>query len=196
MRLATLNWTLIMLAARAELSELQRSLSPPRATLRLVDTPSHPRTLDLLAYWRERVCNGGFVVGKDIPHRRIARVLGNLSIQEPVENGTDLLVRSSFAPGLYDFAGEAKGRRLSTMLAADAFALNQKIAMQAITERAPLFGNGQLMRDNRVEAHIEIGWLPILSPDRQYVWLLNCVFHFVRPENTDDHIAEWPNTTH
>ncbi len=47
-----------------------------------VDEPVHPGAKLLAGFWREREAAGGFVVGRDVPSRPLARILHNIALFE------------------------------------------------------------------------------------------------------------------
>ena len=63
-----------------------------------IDVPSQYGARLLLDYWRARQAEDGFVVGRDVPSRRLACVLRNLAIYEPIEDGRDFRVRRRVRP--------------------------------------------------------------------------------------------------
>jgi hypothetical protein len=143
-----------------------------------IEAPTHEGVKELLAYWT--ACNraGGFVMGRDIPSRAIARLTKHLVVMEPIGSGEDFRYRL-----VGSVLNHRLGRDITGMLVSDVFpetvvtdfllSLNK-----AIATGAPVFQDvrvsGVLGEVRRPEAVL----LPMKSPDQTATWVLNGVFYW------------------
>src|ERR1700749_2480688 len=65
-------------------------MPPLQLVFEQVPSPLHNDALSLLTFWRAREIDGGFVVGRDIPSRKIASFLRNIAFSEPIGDSRNL----------------------------------------------------------------------------------------------------------
>ncbi len=143
-----------------------------------VAEPSHPDARKLLDYWRARMAEGSFVVGRDIPARPIAKLLRNLAIYEPLPDGSDLRVRLAGDAIRTRFDAIVKGGMLSEFFPAAEFEQHLEGALGVLRSGEPRIIDSRLMRDDVVELHLEVVVLPVTAPDLAGRWVLVGVFYF------------------
>ena len=78
-----------------------------------IDVPSQYGARLLLDYWRARQAEDGFVVGATCRARRLACVLRNLAIYEPIEDGRDFRFRLAGTAFMRRFGRDVTGLKLS-----------------------------------------------------------------------------------
>ena len=87
-------------------SEVDQSAPDFRAKGGLIEGPRHPGAKLTFDVWQERMAQGGFVVGRDIPSRALGGVLRNLAVYEPLEGGEDFRIRVAGTAFFADGRGE------------------------------------------------------------------------------------------
>ncbi len=148
-----------------------------RDKFEVVETPNHPKAKKLLEFWRARDANG-IVIGRDIPSRPVADILSNISINEPIEGGSDCLVRLSGNAVDFRFGRSTTGKRLSEMFPPDEFQRHMATVHAVIESGKPIIV-GSRMTDGLIERlHMEVVHLPVLAPDRVTKWALVGIFYF------------------
>jgi hypothetical protein len=160
------------LAADATLPDLLDHYAP-------VETPRHPDAITLLAYWRGCVDAGdGFLIGRDIPARPIANLLRSLIVNEPLADGSDMMIRLAGAMVRRRFGGDIKGHLMSEIFPPRDFASHRASAFAAIRTGHPIIVDSSLKRGGVEELHTEALLLPVTARDRKSIWLLVGVFYF------------------
>jgi hypothetical protein len=135
----------------------------------------------LLEHWQEKVPEGGFVVGRDVPSRALACVLRNLALYEPIDGATDFRVRLAGAAFLRRFGREITGLKFSEICAPRTFERQRARMAGVIATAQPDIADIKLGRDARVFLHFETMLLPVWTPNRKSVWALSSLFYFDRP---------------
>ena len=156
-------------------------LEPLTEVLTPVAEPKHFGTRILADLWSERTAKGGFVVGEDVPSRRIARVMHNLVLFEPViEAGKvkDLRVRIAGDTVHMRFGYNPTGMLLSELFDEDEFASHIARTNEAIRTGTPIILRSELRRGRVVERRLEIAVLPVWNAARTERWILTGVFYF------------------
>jgi hypothetical protein len=144
-----------------------------------VDAPRHRDAIALLEYWRARMAaGGGFVVGRDIPARPIARLLRNVILWEPLAGNADLRVRLAGADVRRRFDMQLKGSLMSQMFSAEDAAVHLKSGFEVIAGGQPMVLDTSLRRGNVEELHTEVLLLPVTARDLKSAWLLASLFYF------------------
>jgi len=155
-----------------------RHIPDLRNDFALVAEPVHPGARQLLDYWRERVADGGFVVGRDIPARRVVKLLPNVTVYEPLADGSDLRVRLAGGAIRRRFGKEIKGRYMSELFSPEDFKRHHEDSREVLRSGAPAFVDSRLLRENNLEMHLEVVILPVTAPDKISPWLLIGLFYF------------------
>ncbi len=143
--------------------------------------PIQPGAISLLSFWREREALDGFVVGRDVPCRRIAPILRNISLFEPVGRPGDIhdmIVRVAGDALRERFGRDTKGARLSELLAKDVFEENIAQIGIALHRRAPYIVRTEYRRHHFVQRRQETVVLPVWSARRDARWVLTGTFYF------------------
>jgi hypothetical protein len=143
-----------------------------------VDVPRHPDAVRLLDYWRSCMAKGGFVVGRDIPARPIARILRSVILHEPFADGSDTRVRLAGADVRRRFDTDLKGRTMSMMFTPEDFKVHLKSSFEVMTSGVPMVLDSCLRRGDVEELHIEVLLLPVTARDLKSTWLLAGLFFF------------------
>ncbi|HEX2591520.1 MAG TPA: PAS domain-containing protein [Rhizomicrobium sp.] len=142
------------------------------------DLPRHPDCLTLMQYWEACIAAGGFVVGRDIPARPIARLLRNIILVEPVNDATDFRIRLAGSMVRQRFNDEIKDRYLSELRSPEDFKHRRDAACDALRTGRPAIIDSRLRRGSVEEMHTEVILLPVTSADRSATWLLVGIFYF------------------
>ncbi|HTT98150.1 MAG TPA: PAS domain-containing protein [Rhizomicrobium sp.] len=152
-----------------------------REVFEQVASPQHEDAQELTSYWRERETDGGFVVGKDIPSRRLASILRNISLAEPVGNSrnlNDLRIRLAGDAFRQRFGRDTGGARLSDLFDHDDFEAHITQVGVALHRGAPYIIRCALRRGAVVDKRYEVVVLPVWSADRTARWVLTGIFYF------------------
>jgi len=140
--------------------------------------PVHFGARVLRDYWEDRQAHGGLVIGKDVPSRQVASVLRNLLVYEPIDGGTDFLVRLAGAAALRRFGRDVSGLKMSTLFAPPVFERRRDVVNEALRSGRPFIRDVRVVREGRPELRFEYIGLPALSPDRAAIWLLGGIFFY------------------
>jgi hypothetical protein len=143
-----------------------------------VEFPRHRDAIILLGHWRACMTAGGFVVGRDIPARKIARVLRNVILWEPLADGADLCVRLAGADVRRRFDFDLKGRMMSTMFSPEDFKIHLASTMDVIAGGVPIVLDTALRRGDVEELRTEVLILPVTARDMKSTWVLAGLFYF------------------
>lgn len=142
-----------------------------------IETPSHPDAEALLAYWHERRQAGGFVMGRDVPSKAIARLTKHLVVSEPLPDHSDFRYR---VVGMVVI--QRLGFDVTGMLVSEVFA--EEPAQSLIgAERRVLDSDAPVFLRMHVQGVLsEVRWpelvvLPMSSPDQTARWVLVGVFY-------------------
>lgn len=138
---------------------------------------SHTFSKLLLEFWNERPSDG-LIVGRDIPSRKIARLLSHLILWAPIEGGRDYVARHMGETLRARFGGYVVGRRMSELLSPEIFAYHLDSNKRLIAE-----GNAGLLdvvqsHNGFDYLHYELVVLPATSPDRRDKWIVVGAFYF------------------
>jgi len=152
---------------------------------RLVDTyvqvpaPRHPEAMELLDYWREVTARGdGFIIGRDIPARPIARLLKSVLIDEPLPDGSDVRVRLAGTAVRRRFGADVRGTLHSQLFSAADFRHHLAAVQEVVRTGKPHVIDSSLRRGALEELHTEVILLPILDRDARTPLLLVGLFYF------------------
>ena len=143
----------------------------------VVDVPTHSKAKKLLAFWNERVANG-IVIGRDVPSRPIADLLSNISIDEPIDGGSDYRVRLAGSSISLRFGRNTTGMRLSEMFPPEEFQAHLATFRATIEFGKPIILSASLVDDAVEWLHLEVVHLPVFAPDRVTKWVLVGIFYF------------------
>jgi hypothetical protein len=133
-------------------------MPPLQLVFEQVPSPLHDDALSLLTYWRAREIDGGFVVGRDIPSRKIASVLRNIALSEPIGNSRNLEdMRTRLAGDVFRlrFGCETSGMRLSELFEPDDFEAHISQIAVALHRGTPYMVRSALRRGAFVEQRYE-----------------------------------------
>jgi hypothetical protein len=143
--------------------------------------PSHYDARHLFVYWRERNDEGGFVIGKDVPSRALARVMSHLVVYEPLEEGRDFRARLAGTSLLRRFGRDISGSKLSELFEPGAFAAQRDDMRMLLHTGRPCVLEVKATIDTYPVLHFEIVALPVLAPDRETPWILSGLFYYDWP---------------
>jgi len=126
--------------------------------------------------WKQKQDEGGFVVGRDVPSRRLACVLRNLAVFETT--GGDFRVRLAGTAFTRRFGRDITGLRLSELYSPAKFAPYRDLLDRTIASNRPFAFDLNVSRDGRQYFHCEAVGMPVLSPVRDETWLMGGLFYF------------------
>ncbi|GEM_PF-1769449 len=156
-------------------------LEPLHEVLDSVSEPKHFGTRLLADLWSEREGEDGFVIGRDVPSRRIARVMHNLMLLQPIVEGgrvKDMRVRIAGDTLNMRFGVNPTGMLLSELFPEEDFAQHLIRTNQVLDESVPLILRSELRRGRVTERRLEIAVLPVWNAGRTERWILAGVFYF------------------
>jgi hypothetical protein len=142
--------------------------------------PRHRGAQLLLSIWRERQAHGGFTIGRDIPSRRIARIMHNIMVYEPVEKDgaiIDFRVRVAGDVLRHRFGCSPAGKRMSQLFPREQFESHIATLRETIRENAPIVLNSEMSRGLVIERRLEIVILPAWNAERTARWVMVGVFY-------------------
>jgi len=169
------------------MSALQKSVRETDAKYHLVElfeqvaAPLHADAQMLIENWRAREADGGFVVGRDIPSRSLARILRNIAVSEPIgssRNPDDVRIRLAGDAFRQRFGRDTTGAHLSELLEHDDFEAHISQVAVALHRGAPYIVRSVLRRGSLIESQFEVAVLPVWSADRKARWVLTGIFYF------------------
>lgn len=150
-----------------------------RDEFRLVAQARHRRSRKLIEAWRGF---GGaeLVIGRDLPSRPFASLLGNLAVCEPLPGGRDMRVRLAGSELRRRFSGDITGKYISELFPPEEFAAHQKNAGLCLETGEPVIIDSHLMDGPREFLHTEVVILPVTAPDGKSRWKVSGLFFFDR----------------
>jgi hypothetical protein len=143
----------------------------------IVPAAVHPDSNYLLSFWEARP-RDGIVLGRDVPSRAIARLLGSIMVWEPVEQGQDMKVRLAGDALHRRFPGDLRGRRMSELFMPVNFRGHLQNAHHVIAGGQPLILDSRMYYGNIEKLHVEVVLLPVAAHDRSGNWLMAGSFYF------------------
>ena len=160
-------------------------LAPGRAhvfqqTETFLAAPVHPDARLLLETWQECAALGGMVVGRDVPSRRLAKLLSNLALFEYREENEDFRVRLAGFSLVRRFGRDITGRLLKEVLARDDHARHRAALLSVLETGVPLCLDVKLRSPERPLMHFEILALRATASDGATALLLTGQFYFER----------------
>lgn len=141
----------------------------------------HQGARHLLTCWQACERDGCFTVGRDIPSRELARVLGNVALFQPLPPG-DFLVRLAGEAMRRRYGRDVAGARLSELTDAARFPV-ESARWRAVLENAePFIEEVRVMEDGRLGLCYESVALRVLAADGVTPWVMTGIFfHDWRP---------------
>jgi hypothetical protein len=149
----------------------------PREVLCRLDAPTHTQAKKLLDFWNTRPADG-IVMGRDVPSRRIAPLLSNIMIWEPVDGDTDFVIHHIGEGAQIRFGGNAKGRRMTEMFPPEAIQLRQNLYAENRDGDHAIVLDVRLYSDVIELMHFELVLLPVRSSVDGPFWVLAGIFYF------------------
>ena len=143
----------------------------------IVASPTHPDAQELLAFWKSRP-SGGIVIGRDVPSRKIANLLGHIAIYEPVDGRRDFRVRLAGNSVRGRYGSDIKGKLMSELFDAEAFAYNCAKAKEVLLSHQMMIFEADLSQFGITRRTYEVVLLPVLAPDQSSKWMLCGIFRF------------------
>ena len=142
-----------------------------------IEALSHPDALALLAYWRDCRQAGGFVMGRDVPARAIARLTKHLVVLEPLPALADFKYRLAGAVLLQRLGRDVTGLSISDVFEGDPARSLIAAARKVIETDAPIFQRIQVRGVLAEVRRPELVLLPMSAPDASATWVLIGVFY-------------------
>ncbi len=139
-----------------------------------VDAPEHPSAIALLEYWREFQAQGGIRMGRDVPSRRLAKVISGIAISEPIGDWTDGRVRHAGMVYTTRFGRDITGMTLREIYADDpeggeALLDGTKVC---IAQNCTMTLRTRVLDRTNELMRFEVIILPIWSPDGESLWAM------------------------
>jgi hypothetical protein len=145
---------------------------------RAISKPAHFGAKLLFDRWIALQAEGGFVIGRDVPCRRLTTVLRNLAIYEPVEGGKDFRVRLAGSALIRRFARDITGRTVSEIFEKGDFEFHRANLLEVSATGSPFMLEVHLVAGEKTYLHFEVLGLKVLAPDRRSVWVLGGIFYY------------------
>ncbi len=142
--------------------------------------PVHRDARLLHDVWRERASDGGMVVGRDVPSRRLARLLGNLALYEFCRESDDFKVRLAGFSLVRRFGRDITGQVLKEILPRQDHARHRAALLSVLETGVPLSLDIKLRSPDRPLMHFEILVVDVASSDGEAKLLLAGQFYFDR----------------
>jgi hypothetical protein len=152
-----------------------------RETFTVMREPSHCDARHLFDFWRTCSDEGGFVIGRHVPSRPLARVMSHLVVYEPLEDASDFRARIAGTSLLRRFGRDISGSRLSQLFEPEAFEIQRDDMRMLLRTGQPCVLEVKATVDNYPVLHFEIVALPVLAPDRHTPWILSGLFYYDWP---------------
>jgi hypothetical protein len=143
--------------------------------------PSHYDARHLFEFWRERNEEGGFVIGRHVPSRPLARLMSHLVVYEPLHEGEDFRARIAGTSLLRRFGRDISGSKLSELFERNAFEAQRDDLRTLLRTGKPCVLEVKATVDGYPALHFEIVALPVLAPDRETPWVLSGLFYYDWP---------------
>mgnify|MGYP001066918174 FL=1 len=135
----------------------------------------HQGARHLLACWQASEREGRFTVGRDIPSRELARVLGSVALFQPVPPD-DFLVRLAGEAMRRRHGRDVSGARLSDLMDAPRFACESARWRTLLENAQPFIEEVRVMEDGRVGLCYESVVLRVLAADGVTPWVMTGIF--------------------
>jgi len=143
--------------------------------------PSHYDARHLFDFWRGRNDEGGFVIGRHVPSRPLAKLMSNLLVYEPLDDGRDFRARIAGAALLRRFGRDISGCKLSELFEPHAFAAQRDDMRALLHTGKPCVLEVKATFNGYPTLHFELVGLPVLAPDGQTPWILSGLFYYDWP---------------
>ncbi len=157
-------------------SEVDQSAPDFRAKGGLIEGPRHPGAKLTFDVWQERMAQGGFVVGRDIPSRALGGVLRNLAVYEPLEGGEDFRIRIAGTAFFRRYGYDVTGRRLSELFDEPLFDRIRDGINAMLDAGEPRSVAVEHVQGNRKPLRFEVLFLPVTPPGGAGQWSLTGMF--------------------
>lgn len=146
-------------------------------TFILLAEPRHTSARELLSFWQNRPADG-ILLGRDIPSRRIARLLSHITVWEPVDGGRDYRMRYMGETLRARHNGYGVGKMMSELVSPELFAYQ--------LDAFPRLAAGDEMEILDVAQsysgcnylHYEVLVFPVTAPEETERWLVAGTFYY------------------
>jgi len=138
------------------------------------DAPEHPSSLALLEYWREHEAQGGMRMGRDVPARRLAKVISGIAITEPIGDWSDGRIRHAGMVYTTRFGRDITGMTIRDLYTDDPDGGEALLegAKLCIAQRCTLTLRTRVLDRSNELMRFEVLVLPIWSPDGETLWAM------------------------
>ena len=150
-------------------------------TFTVMREPSHYDARHLFEFCRERKAESGFVVGRHVPSRALARLMSHLIVYEPLDEGEDFRARIAGTSLLRRFGRDVSGSKLSELFEPHAFEAQRDDMRALLRTGRPCVLEVKSTLDGYPVLHFEILALPVLAPDGRTPWILSGIFYYDWP---------------
>lgn len=142
-----------------------------------LNAPVHPLARVLLGAWQD---SGGLVVGRDIPSRRLSKLLANLALHDFCPEAHDFRVRLAGFSLVRRFGHDITGKYLKEVLARDDHQRHRAAMLSVLETGVPCSFDVKLRMPNRPLLHFEILVLRVTASDGATPLVLSGQFYFER----------------
>lgn len=153
----------------------------PFGDLEIVPTvlpaPTHREAKALYEYWRRLESRGGLKLGRDIPARRIARLMSKLAVLEPSLTGDDFIFRLVGSGWLTRFGRDVKGEALSQIYSGENLAHYLTGLRAVLVSGFPNFVDVRTKDKAGERHHIEYAEFPVCDTNSDSRLVLIGAFH-------------------
>jgi hypothetical protein len=162
-------------------------LAPDRNSQQTISArplPAHPDGLRLLGIWKE--CNGEMIVGRDIPSRRLARVLPQLALCDYRAVRADFRIRLAGFGLIRLFGKDISHHYLGEVLRDDEHECLRSVMLEVRNTGAPIFLDIKLTAPHGHLLHFETSLMRVFAADRSTPLVLAGLFFFDRALPNND----------
>jgi hypothetical protein len=147
-----------------------------RETVTEIPEPVHYGARLLFGHWRDLQKQGGLIVGRDVPSRRLGGILRNLAVFEPLDGAADFHARLAGTAFLRRFGRDITGLKLSEIFRTPVFELHRDNLAKVVRNGVPGLYDVKVYAGRKRSLHCDLLRLPAFSPDRGTVWVLSGLF--------------------
>ena len=140
--------------------------------------PSHPDGRRLYDLWKEKA---GFIVGEDIPSRRLSRLLPNLALCDYRASHEDFRIRVAGFALIRLFGKDIAQCNLREIVRDDEHPCLASVMMNVRDTGEPLVFDARFSSEERQLVHFETLLLRVLAADRKTPLVLAGLFFFNPP---------------
>ena len=145
-----------------------------------VESPEHPDSQRLLAYWQSCQARGGMRMGRDVPARAIAKLLRSIAVSEPVGDWDDAYIRLAGLSYSERFGRDIAGMNVRALYGEDVQSAQAIVdgGRYVAATGTPRFMHTRVMGETIELMRFEVISVPLFAPEDDRIWLLTGSFRF------------------